>query len=275
MKRFVISLVVLAFALAEPADAEVDPLNWCFEFPTMSAPLMSEQLVEAVVVSRSQLAHAESYVPGQLVAQIEFRPAPRRILQSPLPELGLREGGTLTPMTVLERGYGDRFWARQWLYCGRTEVASERSNAICLGEIDATTQIARSAHHAQMDDVGGGAALSGRLVLRRDYPLGRLRDWAVLGDEIQGVPAFTRSLTLDVIETRRQQQVFSRPAHDAIRLRFTIQGYPQITRGLNQPLQVDGAWLVVTDITEGGAASISRMSNEERLAFQRARCPAR
>jgi hypothetical protein len=273
MKRWAIS--IFALAAAGPADAEVDPLNWCFEFPTLSSPLVSEQLVEAVVVGRSRLTEAGSYAPGQTLAQIELRPAQRRVLRSPMPELGLREGDTLTAMAVLERGYSDRFWARQPLYCGRTAVADGRTNAICLAEIDPATQVARSAHHAQLDEIGNGTPeLSGRLVLRRDRPLGRMRDWAVLGDEIPGDPAFTRSLTLDAIETRRQSQVFSRPAYDAILLRLTVQGYAQISRGLNQPLQVDDAWLVVTEITETGAARVSLMSNEERVAFQRARCPA-
>ncbi|MBY0562623.1 MAG: hypothetical protein K2P58_00455 [Hyphomonadaceae bacterium] len=157
------------------------------------------------------------------------------------------------------------------VYC-----ATGARGAVCLGEVN-DAGVARSAFYADLRaPVGDPPMLVGVFPrLRRDLPLlGRNQDWAVLVPADSTPLAFSRALTLDAIETVQEPALFDRPAYRAVRLRFTLAGYPSFTRALNAPIRLGEEWLVATAATPD-TVTLERMTVTQRLALVDERCPRR
>jgi hypothetical protein len=204
---------------------------------------------------------------GDVVATLQLQPLAIHTLSGGRPELGLDEDAHLIPMNVMGSGI-DALSQLEPAYC----AAAARS-AVCLGEVN-ELQMARSALYSDLNaPAGDPPMLSGFYSRpRRDLPsLGRNQDWGTL---IEGAApaAFSRTLTLDAIETVAEPALFERPAYQAIRLRFTLAGYPPFTRDLNEPVRLGDEWLVATAATADGV-TFERMSNAQRVRLVNERCP--
>ncbi|QGZ96929.1 hypothetical protein [Terricaulis silvestris] len=274
--------LVAVFALiasADDASAQIDPLNWCPEGPSIQVASSGDRVEQAFRVRRTTLASDGSFYPTANVATLELQPLAPRPVQLPRPDLGLRDGALLTPLWVV-RTDADVFGVGAPVYCATTGPSSQHySPAVCLGDVDPTTQTARTAFHARIaDPYDRRPFMWGQQEQRRRgaAALGRNQDWGILGAEGSAQPAFTRTLRLGAIHLLRSAEVpaWNRPAFNSINVEFALEGYEAFFRRVNEPLRIEDGWLVVTDVSISGAVAIERMTDGQWQAFQRSRCPA-
>jgi hypothetical protein len=266
-----IPAIVVAFcvALAGVSHANPDPLNWCPPTPEPSSPPLNVPLQQAFTVDAPNFT-AGTFTAGQVIAELSVHPLAPRILSAPRPELGLANGAQLTPMNVVGSG-SDALSQLSPVYCATAEPTG-----VCLGEVN-ETHIARSAIRSHLDAAAGDPPMLTGVysIPRRDLPtLGRNQDWGSLVEEGPIEASFTRTLTLDAVETVQHGATFDQPAYQSVRLHLTFASYPSFTRGLNEPIRVGNHWLVATAAT-ADSVTFERMTGLQRMAVAQERCPPR
>lgn len=278
--RAVFAVAALWACTATTAFAQVDPLNWCPEGPSVSAAPSGNSLEQAFTVQRTTLASATAFAPSEVVATLELAPVPRRRLASARDGLGIREGELLTPMIILDRD-ADALQSYGFAYCANaapppgleTRTARGRNAACVVPARDSNA--ATQAFPAMLNERAQGEGVrTGRMSFGPGFD--RREEWAVLGEEAPPEGAITRSLRLGRVVMAREPEVsvWNRRAFTSITAEFEVEGLRRFNRRLNQPLRIEDGWLVITGIAAGGALEIQRMSNDQWRAFQQERCAA-
>lgn len=260
-------------ALSTGAQAQVDPLNWCPEWPAVEPP-PSGPLMIAADIRRTVLSERGTFSPGDEVATVQLTDAPPRRVISAREELGIQAGAMLMARWLGEFG-ADAMNQRQRVYCAitgeaeidrRTGLRRPYRPGICLDEIN-VANTATAAFHVDFSGDGIGH-------MARRPGLGRMQEWAVLGEFGDAGPTVTRSLQVGRIQISRIPEFSSRPAYNAVSAEFQLEGYGRFERRLNEPLRIEDGWLVITDVSAAGTLEVRRMSDSGWRAFQQTRCPA-
>jgi hypothetical protein len=264
---------------ANTALAQIDPLNWCADGPSISAAPSGNELEQAFAVQRTTQAPAAAFAPSDVIATLQLAPVPRRRLVSAHEGLGIRAGELLSPMIILGReadalqNYGLAYCANAAPQPGLDARLARNRNAICVvpnhdSNAATTAFAARLNESAQAEGVRTGRMATGGPGF--DYR----QEWAVLGEEAAPEPTISRSLRLGRIVIAREPEmpVWNRRAFTSITAEFEVEGLQRFDRRLNQPLRIEDGWLVITGIAAGGSLEIQRMSNDRWRSFQRERC---
>lgn len=279
--RAVFAVAALWACTANAAFAQIDPINWCPEGPSVFAAPSGAALEQAFTVQRTTLASAATFAPSEVIATLELAPAPRRRLASARDGLGIRVGELLSPMIILAseadalQNYGLAYCANAAPPPGLDARAARGRNAVCVVPAR-DSNAAPQAFPAMLNEpTQADGVRTGRMSFSGpNFDYGE--EWAVLGEEAPAEPAISRSLRLGRVVIARQPaaSVWNRRAFTSVTAEFEVQGLQRFNRRLNQPLRIEDGWLVITGIATGGSLEIQRMSNDQWRAFQQERCAA-
>lgn len=277
MRALLVAATLWACA-ANAAFAQVDPINWCPEGPSVSAAPSGNALEQAFTVRRTTLVSAATFAPSEVIANLELAPAPRRRLASARDGLGVRVGDLLSPMIILAneadalQHYGLAYCANAAPPPGLDARAARGRNAVCVvpaRDSNAATQ----AFPAMLNERPQGEGVrTGRMSFGPSFDY--REEWAVLGEEAPPEPAISRSLRLGRVVIARVPEisVWNRRAFTSITAEFEVAGLQRFNRRLNQPLRIEDGWLVITGIASGGNIEIQRMTDTQWRSFQQERC---